>query len=53
MHSNSITMKFVSHPARGASFFLITIRAALVLLAVVILWAALFTLTLPFLLEPD
>lgn len=43
-------MKFVSHPARGASFFLITIRAAIVLLAVVILWAALFTLFLPFLL---
>lgn len=50
MHSNSITMKFVSHPARGASFFLITIRAAIVLLAVIILWAALFILFLPFLL---
>jgi len=50
MHSNSITMKLVSHPARGASFVLITIRAAIVLLAVVILWAALFILFLPFLL---
>jgi SAM-dependent methyltransferase len=43
-------MKFVTHPARGVSFFLITIRAAIVLLAVVILWLALFTLSLPFLL---
>lgn len=43
-------MKFVSHPARGASFFLITVRAVIVLFAVVILWVTLFTLSLPFVL---
>lgn len=53
MTSDSITMKLVSRPARGALFLLAAVRATLVLAGVVILWLFLFLLFLPFLLMSE
>ncbi|MDX6305576.1 MAG: tRNA 5-carboxymethoxyuridine methyltransferase [Blastocatellia bacterium] len=47
---NSITMKLVNRPARGLLFLLLAVRAAIVLVAVGILWLMLFAFFLPFLL---
>src|SRR2546423_12073373 len=48
MSSNSVAMKFVSSPARGVSLALVTLRAAIVLAVVLIVWLSLFILFLPF-----
>jgi len=49
MSSNSISAKFVRRPARGASFVLAAVCAAIVLLVVTVMWLALLIVFLPFL----